>query len=299
MEKNIIIHEVGLRDGLQNESLIVDTETKLQWALELANSNLNIIQLGSFVNPNKVPQMADTDKLFELIKKEGLNTKFSALILNHKGLDRALQTGVDIICTGVSASNTHSLKNTGMDTETALETIIDITKIINEHNIDYQVSIQSAFGCGYEGRVDEGKVLAIATKLIDNGILNISLADTSGYAYPEKVRRIIKLIKTIEPLVRITVHFHNTFGLGIANTIEAINSGAEVIETAIGGLGGCPFTKVAAGNVSTEDFINYLQRKKERMDISLDNLLNLSKKISIYLNKELQSYTFKVGKFKL
>lgn len=299
MEKNIIIHEVGLRDGLQNESLIVDTETKLQWALELAKSNLNIIQLGSFVNPNKVPQMADTDKLFELIKKQVLKTKFSALILNHKGLERALQTGVDIICTGVSASNTHSLKNTGMDTETALETIIDITKIINEHNIDYQVSIQSAFGCGYEGRIDEGKVLAIATKLIDNGILNISLADTSGYAYPEKVRRIIELIKTIEPLVRITVHFHNTFGLGIANTIEAINSGAEVIETAIGGLGGCPFTKVAAGNVPTEDFVNYLQRKKERMDISLDSLLNLSKKISIYLNKELQSYTFKIGKFKL
>lgn len=299
MGKNIIIHEVGLRDGLQNENLIVDTETKLKWALELANSNLNIIQLGSFVNPSKVPQMADTDKLFELIKKQGLKTKFSALILNRKGLDRALQTGVDIICTGVSVSNTHSLKNTGMDTETALETVIDITKIIKEHNIDYQVSIQSAFGCGYEGRIDEGKVLAIATKLIDNGILNISLADTSGYAYPEKVRRIIEAIKNIEPLVRITVHFHNTFGLGIANTIEAINSGAEVIETAIGGLGGCPFTKVAAGNVSTEDFVNYLQRKKERMDISLYNLLNLSKKISIYFNKELQSYTFKVGKFKL
>ncbi len=290
MSKNIKIHEVGLRDGLQNEKTVVSTEKKIEWINILLNSGVDIIQLGSFVHLEKMPQMADTDILFRHYSSIPHTTVLSGLVLNEKGLARALDCGVEMLCMGVSASNTHSLKNTGMSTLDATKRIIEMAKSVLSEGKKLQVSVQSAFGCGFEGKISEEQVLEIVRQYLDSGITNISLADTAGHAYPEQVSRIFSSIKKINPNCALTAHFHNTYGLGIANCYAAMNAGAEYFETAFGGFGGCPFTKVAAGNVSTEDFVHSLNRNGKRPDIDLNSIINVARDAEQYFSKSLQSY---------
>ncbi len=294
----IQIHEVGMRDGIQNKSIIVPFETKVKWIEELIDSGLEIIQIGSFVHPVKVPQMADSDRLFQFFTSKHHKTIFSGLILNEKGYERAMLCNVDMICMGVSASNTHSLKNTGMDTEEATKRICELAKTALNAGKYVQCSVQSAFGCGFEGKIDENVVYEIVRKYIENGIKNISLADTAGHAYPEQVKRMMSNIKTAFPESTINVHFHNTYGLGIANCYTAIDEGAEIIETAFGGLGGCPFTKVAAGNVCTEDLIHSLNRENNAYEIDIQKIISVSKEAEILFNKKLEGYVYKTGVIK-
>ena len=298
---DIIIHEVGLRDGLQMESEIVPTITKLQWIETLAQANVDIIQVGSFVNPKVLPQMADTDEIFaELNTRNDLpkNVKFSALILNEKGLERALKANVEMICMGVSASETHSKKNTGMTTSEALERIIAIAKTAMQEGKEVQVSVQSAFGCGYEGEIPEDRVYRIVERYFSEGIKKISLADTSGYAFPSKVERMFRTIQKMEPNAEFACHFHNTYGLGIVNSYVAIQNGVKYIETAFGGLGGCPFTKQPAGNVCTEDFVYMLQKMGLRKDIDIGKIISVTKYACGFFMKDLPGYVYKVWKEK-
>lgn len=293
--KNLKIHEVGLRDGLQNEKIIVPSEIKIKWIEKLIDSGIDIIQLGSFVHQEKVPQMADTDFLFEYFTDKNYKIIFSGLILNERGMERAIKSGVEMFCMGVSASNTHSMKNTGMSTNEAITRIIKIATELQNSGKKVQVSIQSAFGCGFEGKIDEAVVLNIVRKYVNSGLLNISLADTAGHAYPEQVKRLFSEIQDIDDDIIMTAHFHNTYGLGIANCYAALNEGAEYFETAFGGLGGCPFTKVAAGNVSSEDFVHSLQRNNMRKDININKILEVSKDAEIVLQKKMESYVFNSG----
>ena len=298
---DIIIHEVGLRDGLQMESEIVPTITKLQWIETLAQANVDIIQVGSFVNPKVLPQMADTDEIFaELSTRNDLpkNVKFSALILNEKGLERALKANVEMICMGVSASETHSKKNTGMTTSEALERIIAIAKTAMQEGKEVQVSVQSAFGCGYEGEIPEDRVYRIVERYFSEGIKKISLADTSGYAFPSKVERMFRTIQKMEPNAEFACHFHNTYGLGIVNSYVAMQNGVKYIETAFGGLGGCPFTKQPAGNVCTEDFVYMLQKMGRRKDIDIGKIISVTKYACGFFMKDLPGYVYKVWKEK-
>jgi len=298
---DIIIHEVGLRDGLQMESEIVPTITKLQWVETLAQANVDIIQVGSFVNPKVLPQMADTDEIFaELNTRNDLpkNVKFSALILNEKGLERALKANVEMICMGVSASETHSKKNTGMTTSEALERIIAIAKTAMQEGKEVQVSVQSAFGCGYEGEIPEDRVYRIVERYFSEGIKKISLADTSGYTFPSKVERMFRTIQKMEPNAEFACHFHNTYGLGIVNSYVAMQNGVKYIETAFGGLGGCPFTKQPAGNVCTEDFVYMLQKMELRNDIDIGKIISVTKYACGFFMKDLPGYVYKVWKEK-
>ncbi len=184
----ILIHEVGPRDGLQVEKQVVPTDVKETWIRGLMASGLDIVQVGSFVHPEKVPQMADTDELFRrLAGAPGPRPVLSGLVLNEKGLDRGMACGVEMFCMGVSASDTHSRKNTGMSTEEAQRRIIATAKAAAAAGKKVQVSVQSAFGCGFEGRIPDERVLGIVRAYVDAGLLNISLADTAGHAYPEQV----------------------------------------------------------------------------------------------------------------
>lgn len=298
---DVFIHEVGLRDGLQMETEIVPTITKIQWIETLAKAKLDIIQVGSFVNPKVLPQMADTDELFEeLNSKEDLlgKVKFSALVLNEKGLERALKANVEMICMGVSASDTHSKKNTGMTTTEALERIISIAKFAINEGKEIQVSVQSAFGCGFEGEIPEDKVYSIVERYFGEGINKVSLADTAGYAYPSKVERMFKKLKSINPNAEFACHFHNTYGLGITNSYVAIQNGVKYVETAFGGLGGCPFTKQPAGNVCTEDFVYMLQKMGLRTEIDLDKIISVTKYACGFFMKDLPGYVYKIWKEK-
>jgi hydroxymethylglutaryl-CoA lyase len=296
----IKLHEVGLRDGLQMESLVIPTETKYEWIKKLASTEIDVLQVGSFVNPKRMPQMADTDELFKLLKNSNdfENITFSGLVLNEKGYDRAVDCGVELICIGVSASDTHSTKNTGKSTNDALDEVLLICKNAIDNNQKIQASVQSAFGCGFEGKIDEEKVINIAKKYINNGIMNISLADTAGHANPWQVERIFKAIKNYNNDVNFTCHFHNTYGMGLANCYAALNSGVTTFETAFGGLGGCPFTKLAAGNVCTEDFVHFIQNQELRNDIDLLQLIDFTKIIADYFKRELPGFIYKSGPIK-
>ncbi len=294
----LIIHEVGMRDGLQMEKQVVPQETKIKWIESLIEANVDIIQLGSFVNPSKMPQMADTDDLFKIIRErypEGRRPILSGLVLNERGLERAVAVGVEMICMGISASETHSQKNTGMSSHEAQDRIIKMAVDAKQAGNQVQVSVQSAFGCGFEGKIDEGRVLSIIDKYLENGLTKISLADTAGHAYPQQVEHLFGEIKSRCPEAELTCHFHNTYGLGMANVFASINSGVDSFEVAFGGLGGCPFTKTAAGNVSTEDMLHYFYRMGKRKDVSLEKLIALAKEVSAFFDRTLPGYIYKTG----
>jgi hydroxymethylglutaryl-CoA lyase len=293
-----IIHEVGMRDGLQVEKAIVPTEKKIRWIETLILSGVDIIQVGSFVHPGKVPQMADTDQLFAHFTRPGAKARpvtLSGLVLNEKGLERGMACGVEQFCMGVSASDTHSRKNTGMGTNEATDRIIAMARKAVDAGKPVQVSVQSAFGCGYEGVVPEERVLNIIRRYLDAGLTTISLADTAGYAIPDQVERMFRSILEMEPAVECACHFHDTYGLAMANAFAALRCGVNYFETAFAGLGGCPFTAVAAGNLCTEDFVHVLQRMGLRRDIQLDNLLTVASGAEEFLQRSLPGTVHRTG----
>jgi hydroxymethylglutaryl-CoA lyase len=295
---NIILHEVGLRDGLQAEKQIVPTEQKIQWAEKIISAGVDILQLGSFVHPAKVPQMADTDALFRYFNEPGKKPKhvmLSGLVLNEKGLERGEACGVEMYCMGVSASETHSQKNTGMSTAEATERIIAAAKQAVISGKRVQLSVQSAFGCGFEGRVPQECVVNIIDEYLNAGFKTISLADTAGHAYPEQVTQMFESVLRLDPEIDCTCHFHNTYGLGLANCYAAMQAGVRYFESSIAGLGGCPFTKVAAGNVCTEDLVHSIQRCGTRQDVNLTKLIELAKEFSVFFDREMPGLVHKAG----
>lgn len=292
----ILIHEVGPRDGLQVEEMTVPLAEKIRWIEGLCASGVDMIQLGSFVHPERVPQMADTDALFRHFSGNKVgNVTLSGLVLNEKGLERGLACGVEMFCMGVSASETHSRKNTGMTVEEALSRIVPMAKHAIAEGRKLQASVQSAFGCGFEGPVDQQKVLEIVKRYLEAGIRNISLADTAGHAQPQQVEDLYGAVRLLETDLELACHFHNTYGLGLANCYAAMKSGVTDFESAFGGLGGCPFTRLPAGNVCTEDLVHSLQRMGLRRDINLAALLEVARQVSAFFGRELPGFILKSG----
>lgn len=292
----IVIHEVGPRDGLQMEKQVVPLEKKEEWIRGLMAAGVDIIQVGSFVHPEKVPQMADTDELFRhLVAAKGAETVLSGLVLNEKGLERGLKCGVEMFCMGASASETHSQKNTGMGTEEATRRIIGAAKEAVAAGKKVQVSVQSAFGCGFEGKIPEDRVLRMAGAYLEAGLRSISLADTAGHADPAQVERLFGAVLKLDPAVECTCHFHNTYGLGMSNIHAAMRVGVTSFETSFAGLGGCPFTKVAAGNVATEDFVHALQRQGMRADVDVKRVIEVARDVVAHFGREMQGFVYKTG----
>ncbi len=294
--KEIIIHEVGLRDGLQMEKETVPTAIKVKLANRIIESGVKLIQLGSFVHPKRVPQMADTDDLFKIISgSKPEDVVLSGLVLNEKGVERGLACDVDMFCMGVSASETHSNKNTGMGVDEATGRICRMAKDVMDSGKLVQASVQSAFGCGFEGKIDEEKVLEIINKYLDSGVRMISLADTAGHANPIRVERMFGAVSELSPDVELAAHFHNTFGMGLANVYAAYKSGVRYIETAFGGLGGCPFTKSASGNVATEDVVHMFRQEGMLKELDLNKMIDTAKYCEKLFGKELSGIIYKMG----
>lgn len=290
------IHDVGLRDGLQMEKAQVPFDTKIRWIRTLIDSGVDMIQAGSFVHPKLVPQMADSDQLFrEILSDKRADVVLSGLVLNEKGLERGLACGVELFCMGVSASQTHSLKNTRMTTEQALAQILSMASMAEEEGRSVQVSVQSAFGCGYEGPIETKKVLAIVDAYLDAGFRNISLADTAGHADPKRVTELFNSIRALDERVETACHFHDTYGLGIANSMAALDAGVTCFEASFAALGGCPFTAVAGGNVCTEDLVHLFQRMGLRTDIRLDRLVHLAGEVAEFFGRDLPGNVYKTG----
>jgi hydroxymethylglutaryl-CoA lyase len=292
----IVLHEVGPRDGLQMERQVVPTARKEAWIRALMDAGVDVVQVGSFVHPEKVPQMADTDELVRrLVDGKTSRTVLSGLVLNEKGLERGLACGVEMICLGASASETHSRKNTGMGSEEATCRIVGAARQAVAAARKVQVSVQSAFGCGFEGPIPEERVFAMVRVYLEAGLRNISLADTAGHARPEQVERLFTAVRRLDPGLSLACHFHDTYGLGMANLYAARRVGVTSFETSFAGLGGCPFTKVAAGNVATEDFVHALQLEGLRPDVQLDRLIRLARDVAAHFEREMPGRVYKTG----
>jgi hydroxymethylglutaryl-CoA lyase len=210
-------------------------------------------------------------------------------------MDRGFAAGVDLFCMGVSASETHSRKNTGMPIVEASERIVAMAKRALAAGKQVQVSVQSAFGCGFEGAVPEDRVLGLVRHYVENGITNVSLADTAGHATPERVSRMFERVFALGPGVDCACHFHDTYGLGLANVWAAMQVGATHVETSVAGLGGCPFTKIAGGNVSTEDLVHMLHRMDLRTDLQLDRLIAVACDVAAFFNREMPGTVYRTG----
>jgi hydroxymethylglutaryl-CoA lyase len=296
--RRVLLHEVGPRDGLQMERAVVPTETKARWIEASSDAGMDFVQVGSFVHPEKVPQMADTDALFARFAASvpaPRKALLSGLVLNEKGLERALACGVELLCMGVSASETHSRKNSGMGTDEATRRILAIARAARDAGKPVQLSVQSAFGCGFEGPVPEERVLSIARAYVEEGFLRINLADTAGHGHPDVVSRLFESVLALAPGVEAACHFHDTYGLGMANVFAAVKAGAMTVESSFAGLGGCPFTKVAAGNVPTEDVVHALQRTGIRKDVDLAKLITLAREVAAFFGREMPGRVYRTG----
>lgn len=251
MSGDVLIEDEFLRDGLQNERRLFSIPEKLEFVTALEQAGVRRIQLGSFVHPKWVPQMADTDALFDAITpKPGVT--YTALVLNKAGLDRALAVGVRHLSISISASETHSQKNTNRSIAEARATIAPVIEKALSEGVIVRAGIQSALGCGFEGRIDPAHVIEIARFFADMGVHEINLADTAGLANPKQVYELATYLEgRIAP--DLSLHLHDTRGMGMANMVAGLQAGVRIFDAALGGLGGCPFIPKATGNIATED----------------------------------------------
>lgn len=282
----IILIEVGPRDGFQLESKIIPTCLKQEIINKLADSGISQIQAASFVNPGLVPQMADSD---EVVK--GLNSKkgvlYTGLALNTKGVSRACEAGLDCVEVSISASNTHSLKNSGMTREKALEQGREMVNAALKFQVKVIASVQCSFGCVYEGDIPVSQVLSAARVFSSAGISRLSLADTTGMANPKSVKKIINILQTEIKDIPLGLHLHDTRGMGLVNLMAGMECGIRYFDTAFGGMGGCPFVKGAAGNIATEDTVYLLESLGINTGINIEKIAECSRQMSDFLGRKL------------
>ena len=256
-EHAVTLEEQGLRDGLQTLPVQIPLETKLRWIDTLVNAGIRRLQVTSFVNPERVPQMADAEELVaRLPHREGV--VFSALVLNRKGVERAAAAGLRHIAASLSASDTHSRRNANKGLEQSKLEFREMARLAASHGIAVRGGIQCAFGCRYEGNIDEDVVLELVRHHIDCGVGELALADSTGMGHPAQVARTMEKVMRIAGQLPVALHLHNTENKGYANLFAALGAGVRQFDTAFGGLGGCPFIKGATGNIATEDTVHML-----------------------------------------
>ncbi|PWT87564.1 MAG: hydroxymethylglutaryl-CoA lyase [Acidobacteria bacterium] len=260
----IRIFEVGPRDGLQNERKTLPLEQKLNLIEGLLKAGMKDVEVGAFVRPDRIPQMADTDELyrserFRALQKQFSDAHFWALVPNEKGLDRAIDSGTRSVAVFTGATETFVQKNIGMSIDESLETFRKVVNRALHEGIAVRGYISVCWVCPYEGVVKPQAVVRVAKALLDLGIPDISLGDTIGKAHPSGTDALLSAVFKLAKPEHFGVHFHDTYGMALANIDHAIKMGIEVVDSSVGGLGGCPYAPGAAGNVATEDVYSLLE----------------------------------------
>lgn len=251
------IVEVGPRDGLQNESAILPVKTKIAFIDMLSEAGFQTIEAGAFVSPKWVPQMADSDKVFAGIKRKP-GVSYPALVPNEKGMAAALAAGVGEVAVFAAASESFSQKNINCSIDESLARFVPVMEMARAANVRVRGYVSCALGCPYEGDIVPAAVARVARALVDMGCFEISLGDTIGAGTPVKTRSMLRAVRDAVPAAQIAVHFHDTYGQALANILVALEERISVIDSAAGGLGGCPYAKGASGNVATEDVLYML-----------------------------------------
>lgn len=284
----VTLEDESLRDGLQFEQNVLPLEAKLSVFRLLVKAGVRRLQVGSFVHPKIVPQMADTDELIRSIRaEEKPDVLITALVLNDKGFERALNCGLRHLSMSSSASDTHSLKNVKRPAAEAFSGLLELIRRAVGSGLEVRAGIQCAFGCVYEGAVAEERVVDMARRLAETGANEINLADTTGMADPLRMRRLIAKTRAEIPHLPISIHLHDTRGLGLANMLAAFEAGVTIFDVSAGGLGGCPFVKGAAGNVAAEDAVNLFEQMGVETGIDLGILCQAVERYEKLLGRRL------------
>jgi len=269
----VTLYEVGPRDGLQNESVRLPVDDKLRLISALADAGLTRIELGSFVRPDWIPQLADTDELARrLLQRPGV--RYTALVPNRQGLDRALSAGVREVAVFMSSSETHNRKNTNKSIAASLEEFREIVPAAAKEGLFVRAYLSTVWGCPYEGRTDPRRALEISLQLREMGADEISLGDTIGVGNPLQTRKILELFFTNGfAKEEIALHLHDTHGTALANCLVGLELGVSTFDTSIGGMGGCPYAPGAAGNLATEDLASMLADMGVETGVDLEKLI--------------------------
>ncbi len=294
-EKATIV-DVGPRDGFQNEPGFIPTDQKIKIIDELSETGVKRIEATSFVHPKYIPQLADAEEVLARIKKrEGII--YEALVPNAKGVERAIQAGVEHVSLVVSASESHNKSNVNMTVAESIKTLKEAVKLALSHGINVTAGIATAFGCAFEGWVPPKQVEAVADEFLDMGICELSLGDTPGLANPTQVSEMVRyyLQKLKGTDIGLRLHFHDSRGAGLANVMAAMLAGATIFDTSICGLGGCPFSPGATGNIASGDTVNMLEAMGVDTGIDLAKLIECERMVQDMLGKKLPGEVIKSG----
>jgi len=284
LPQQVKVVEVGPRDGLQNEAIPVSASDKISLIEKLDEAGVTYIESGSFVSPKWVPQMATSTEIFEKLKRNKAVT-YAALTPNLKGFEAALAVGADEVAIFGAASESFSQKNINCSIEESLERFIPIMEAAKQANIKVRGYVSCVLGCPYEGDIDPEQVAMVAEKLFDMGCYEISLGDTVGVGTPASVTTMIQAVSARVPVDKLAVHFHDTYGQALTNIYAALQLGVSVVDSAVAGLGGCPYAKGASGNVATEDVVYMLNGLGINTGIDFKKLLQAGWFISDTLGK--------------
>jgi hydroxymethylglutaryl-CoA lyase len=290
---SISVREVGPRDGLQNEDP-VSTEAKIELLDALSTTGVRRIEAVSFVSPRAIPQMADADEVWQRIDRNS-DVRYSALVPNLRGAQRALAAGFGEIEVVVSASDTHNRKNINRSTDESLDEIAELISLAHDSGTTVQVVVSTAWGCPYEGDVPTERVVAVASRAIADGADAISFGDTTGMATPGRVTRLIGELRSAHPDTVLNLHFHNTRGAGLANVLAAMELGVADFDASVGGLGGCPYAPGASGNVATEELIHMVEDMGVDTGVDLDAMINAAATAERIVGRQLPSQVLRAG----
>ena len=288
---SVKIVEVGPRDGLQNESRSLSTDQRVHLIQQLANAGIKDIEAGSFVSPKWVPQMAGTQEVLQASKP--LNVNLPVLVPNSKGLEAAIAAGAEEIAVFTATSETFCQKNTNCSVAESLERIRQITEIALKKGIRVRGYVSTVLDCPYEGPQDPQICADISAELIQMGCYEVSLGDTIGHGTPVRTEALLSTVLNQVSVDKLAVHFHDTLGQALANILVALQMGISVVDSSIGGLGGCPYAKGASGNVATEDVVYMLQGMGIETHIDLNKLVSISDEMERLLEKPLPGRVYK------
>jgi hydroxymethylglutaryl-CoA lyase len=298
-DRDVRVYEVGPRDGLQNEAAPIPTEAKLRFIDLLADAGLGEIEATSFVSPRAIPQLADADDLMaRLDRRPGV--RYPVLVPNERGLDRAERAGVDAVCVFTAASEAFTAHNINMTIAESIDAFRPVVDRARERGWWSRGYVSTAFGCPYQGAVDEGAVADVAQRLLELGVDELSIGDTIGVAVPADVRRVVGALTAsgIEA-DRLAMHFHDTRGTALANVSAALELGVRCFDASTGGTGGCPYAPGAAGNLATEDLVYLLDREGLAHGVDLDRLLVAARHVSETLGRALSTKVGQAGGWRL
>jgi (R)-citramalyl-CoA lyase len=289
-----LIREVGPRDGLQNEQEILSPETRAELVDRLAATGLRRVEAASFVNPERVPQMAGAEQVAGTLHRVN-GVIYAGLALNERGYERLRETGLDEVSFALAATESFSQRNAGTSVEASIAAAEEIVARSRADGLRASLTISVAFGCPFEGPVSPDRVVEIAERLASTEPDELVLADTIGVARPSQVRRLLERVATLGRPVG--GHFHNTRNTGFANAYAALEAGVSMLDASVGGLGGCPFAPKATGNIGTEDLVYLLEGEGVDTGVDLDGLIDVSKWLEELLGRQLEGYVYRAGRF--